>query len=118
MVPAVSDSDGVSYPWYGNTTEIATIEGPTETPRHLLLRMNDNFYPSVTWDIPVSEGSEAHLTHIVRDQSFTTWLAAVNQTTGHIEVLRTVKWHFLLEINVDPTQKLGNRYIIIFKLLM
>ena len=30
-VPAVSDSDGVSYPWYGNTTEIATIVGPTDS---------------------------------------------------------------------------------------
>ena len=25
----VSDSDGVSYPWYGSGTEIATIKGPT-----------------------------------------------------------------------------------------
>lgn len=108
-ITAVSDSDGVSYPWYGNTTEIASIEGPTDTSRSLLLRMNDNFHPSVTWDIPVSEGSEAHLTHIVRDQSFTTWLAAVNQATGRLEVLRTVKWHFFLEIDVDPKEELGKR---------
>ena len=26
----VSDSDGVSYPWYGSGTEIATIKGPTD----------------------------------------------------------------------------------------
>ncbi|XP_039269433.2 uncharacterized protein LOC120344333 [Styela clava] len=116
-ITAVSDSDGVSYPWYGNTTEIATVEGPTDTSRSLTLRMNDNFYPSVTWDIPVSEGSEAHLTHIVRDQSFTTWLAAVNQTTGRLEVLRTVKWHFYLEIDVDPTQELGKRARIVSPLV-
>lgn len=26
----VSDSDGVSYPWYGSGTEIATVKGPTD----------------------------------------------------------------------------------------
>uniref|UniRef100_A0A8U7N0T9 Family with sequence similarity 78 member B n=1 Tax=Corvus moneduloides TaxID=1196302 RepID=A0A8U7N0T9_CORMO len=28
-VKAISDSDGVSYPWYGNTTETVTLVGPT-----------------------------------------------------------------------------------------
>lgn len=71
--------------------------------------MNDNFYPSVTWDIPVSEGTEAHLTKIVRDQSFITWLAAINETTKNIIVLQTVRWNFYLEIEVDPTKELGQR---------
>ncbi len=30
-VKAISDSDGVSYPWYGNTTETVTLSGPTQT---------------------------------------------------------------------------------------
>ena len=30
LVPAVSDSDGISYPWYGNASEIATVCGPTK----------------------------------------------------------------------------------------
>ncbi|XP_076822402.1 uncharacterized protein LOC143468848 [Clavelina lepadiformis] len=108
-IPAVSDSDGVSYPWYGNTTEIATIVGPTDTYRRMNLMMNDNFYPSVTWDIPVSEGTNAHLTRIVRDQSFITWLAAINETTKDIIVLKTVRWNFYLEIDIDPTRELGQR---------
>nr|XP_026691870.1 uncharacterized protein LOC494362 isoform X2 [Ciona intestinalis] len=108
-IPAVSDSDGVSYPWYGNTTEIATIVGPTDSYRRMNLTMNDNFYPSVTWDIPVSEGTNAHLTRIVRDQSFITWLAAVNETTKDIIVLKTVRWNFYLEIDIDPTRELGQR---------
>ena len=71
--------------------------------------MNDNFYPSVTWDIPVSEGTSAHLTRIVRDQSFVTWLAAINETTKDIIVLKTVSWKFYLEIDVDPSRELGRR---------
>ena len=71
--------------------------------------MNDNFYPSVTWDIPVSEGTNAHLTRIVRDQSFITWLAAINETTKDIIVLKTVRWNFYLEIDIDPTRELGQR---------
>lgn len=108
-ISAVSDSDGVSYPWYGNTTEIATIVGPTDTYKCMHLTMNDNFYPSVTWDIPVSEGTSAHLTRIVRDQSFITWLAAINETTKDIIVLKTVRWNFYLEIDVDPSRELGRR---------
>lgn len=72
-------------------------------------QMNDNFYPSVTWDIPVSEGTSAHLTRIVRDQSFITWLAAINETTKDIIVLKTVRWNFYLEIDVDPSRELGRR---------
>lgn len=71
--------------------------------------MNDNFYPSVTWDIPVSEGTNAHLTKIVRDQSFITWLAAINETTKEIIILKTVRWSFYLEIKIDPTKELGYR---------
>ena len=71
--------------------------------------MNDNFYPSVTWDIPVSEGTNAHLTEIVRDQTFITWLAAINETTKEIIILKTVNWSFYLEIRIDPSRKLGQR---------
>jgi len=71
--------------------------------------MNDNFYPSVTWDLPVNEGASAHLTHIVRDQSFITWLAAINETTQEIVVLSTIRWSFYLEIDFDPQKELGQR---------
>ena len=73
--------------------------------------MNDNFYPSVTWDTPISEGTSAHLTHIVRDQSFITWLAAVNETTKDVVVLSTVRWRFYLEIYIDPSKELGQRIL-------
>ena len=56
-------------------------------------RMNDNFHPSVTWDVPVSERENVHLTSIMRDQSFITWLAAVNESTGKIIVLKTVRYY-------------------------
>jgi len=36
----VSDSDGISYPWYGNSTEIATIVGPTDAFTRLHLSVS------------------------------------------------------------------------------
>ncbi|CAG5109929.1 Oidioi.mRNA.OKI2018_I69.chr2.g4398.t1.cds [Oikopleura dioica] len=105
----VSDSDGVSYPWYGSGSEIATIKGPCPSYSELNVKMNDNFHPSVTWDVPVSERENVHLTSIMRDQSFITWLAAVNESTGKIIVLKTVRWRFKLKIEVDPTKDLGER---------
>lgn len=77
-VKAISDSDGVSYPWYGNTTETVTLTGPTSKPSRLTVSMNDNFYPSVTWAVPISNSNTPMLTHITRDQSFITWLVAMN----------------------------------------
>jgi len=43
--------------------------------------MNDNFYPSVTWAVPISNSNTPMLTHITRDQSFITWLVAMNAVT-------------------------------------
>jgi hypothetical protein len=43
--------------------------------------MNDNFYPSVTWAVPISNSNTAMLSHITRDQSFITWLVAINSVT-------------------------------------
>ena len=43
-VTAVSDSDGISYPWYGNTTEIATVVGPTDTYTSMHLTVSLHFY--------------------------------------------------------------------------
>lgn len=109
LVTAVSDSDGISYPWYGNSSEIATICGPTKHHKKVVVRMNDNFYPSVTWDIPVSEKDQSRLTKVERDQNFVTWLAALNENTGELIVLRTIRWKFKIIIEVDPDQPLGNR---------
>ncbi|XP_078082379.1 protein FAM78A [Mustelus asterias] len=74
--------------------------------------MNDNFYPSVTWAVPVSKSNIPQLTSIERDQSFTTWLVAVNQGTGEIIVLQTVKWRMKLHIAVDPKEVLGKRAVL------
>ncbi|XP_077987070.1 protein FAM78B-like [Glandiceps talaboti] len=106
---SVSDSDGKNYPWYGATTEVATIQGPTPGYSNLYLRMNDNFHPSITWDLPVRNTNNAKLTQVTRDQSFTVWLVAMNRTTNRIVVLKTIHWKMQLEIDVDPTEKLGNR---------
>lgn len=92
-VKAISDSDGVSYPWYGNTTETVTLTGPTSKPSRLTVSMNDNFYPSVTWAVPISNSNTPMLTHITRDQSFITWLVAMNSVTK-VEQNHPTVWHF------------------------
>ncbi|XP_061118620.1 protein FAM78A isoform X2 [Conger conger] len=71
--------------------------------------MNDNFYPSVTWGVPVSDSNLPHLTSIRRDQSFTTWLVALNQATNETMVLQTVRWRMQLHIDIDPERPLGQR---------
>ncbi|XP_007898445.1 family with sequence similarity 78 member Ab [Callorhinchus milii] len=108
-IQAISDSDGVNYPWYGNTTETHTIVGPTKREVRFIVSMNDNFYPSVTWAIPVSKSNVAQLSSIRRDQSFTTWLVASNEVTSEVIVLQTVKWRMKLHIAVDPKKPLGQR---------
>ncbi|XP_070532819.1 protein FAM78B-like [Ptychodera flava] len=105
----VSDSDGKNYPWYGATTEVATIEGPTSRYSDLFLRMNDNFHPSITWDLPVKNTNDAKLTKVTRNQSFTVWLVAINKTTKRTVVLKTIQWKMQLDIAVDPKRKLGKR---------
>ncbi|XP_075689583.1 protein FAM78B isoform X2 [Rhinoderma darwinii] len=108
-VKAISDSDGVSYPWYGNTTETVTLMGPTNKISRFSVSMNDNFYPSVTWAVPVSESNVPMLTRIKRDQSFTTWLVAMNANTKEKIILQTIKWRMRVDIEVDPIQILGKR---------
>ncbi|KAG7476429.1 hypothetical protein MATL_G00082830 [Megalops atlanticus] len=108
-IEAISDSDGVNYPWYGNTTETCTVEGPTKKDTKFTVSMNDNFYPSVTWGVPVSDSNLPLLTGIRRDQSFTTWLVAINQATGETLVLQTIRWRMQLHIQIDPEKPLGQR---------
>ena len=108
-IEAISDSDGVNYPWYGNTTETCTIVGPTKRNSKFIISMNDNFYPSVTWAVPVSESNVAKLTNIYRDQSFITWLVATNTSTNDMIILQTLRWRMQLSIEVNPTRPLGQR---------
>ncbi|XP_061099272.1 protein FAM78B isoform X1 [Conger conger] len=108
-VKAISDSDGVSYPWYGNTTETVTLPGPTSKPSRFTISMNDNFYPSVTWAVPVSDSNAPLLTRIKRDQSFTTWLVALNVASKEKILLQTIKWRMRVDIVVEPSRTLGCR---------
>ncbi|XP_013864824.1 protein FAM78A [Austrofundulus limnaeus] len=111
-IQAISDSDGVNYPWYGNTTETFTVVGPTKRESKFTVSMNDNFYPSVTWGVPVSDSNVPLLSSIHRDQSFTTWLVAINQATSETVVLQTVRWRMRLHIDVDPEKPLGQRAVL------
>uniref|UniRef100_H3BC63 Family with sequence similarity 78 member A n=3 Tax=Latimeria chalumnae TaxID=7897 RepID=H3BC63_LATCH len=106
---AISDSDGVNYPWYGNTTETCVIVGPTKKVTKFTVSMNDNFYPSVTWAVPVSNSNVPQLSSIQRDQSFTTWLVATNAVTCDLVVLQTIRWRMKLVIEVSPSMPLGQR---------
>lgn len=99
----------MNYPWYGNTTETCTVVGPTKKDSKFTVSMNDNFYPSVTWGVPVSDSNVPQLSGIRRDQSFTTWLVAINQATSETLVLQTIRWRMRLHIRVDPERPLGHR---------
>ena len=98
----ISDSDGKLFPWYGNKTEVCLVKGPKSSYSAYSVSMNDNFYPHVTWDIPTSSERKPRLTRVKREQSFLTWLVAMNVMTGHLIVLKTLKWQMLLEIQIDP----------------
>lgn len=111
-IQAISDSDGVNYPWYGNTTETCVVVGPTKKDSKFTVSMNDNFYPSVTWSVPVSDSNVPQLSGIRRDQSFTTWLVALNQATAETIILQTVRWRMQLHIQVDPDKPLGQRAVL------
>lgn len=106
-VSAISDSDGKSYPWYGNTTERVILTGPRPKPTRLTVSMDDNFTPDVSW--AVRNSNTPTLTRSTRDQSFTTWLAAWNLLTREFIVLQTVRWRMQLYISVDPNKPLGSR---------
>ena len=105
----VSDSDGMNFPWYGGKTETALIKGPTEGTTLHSVSMNDNFFPHVTWDIPTSTDRIVRLTNVKRDQSFLTWLVAMDVINCHFMVLKTFKWNMKLEISVNPRKALGSR---------
>ncbi|XP_048045371.1 protein FAM78A isoform X3 [Megalobrama amblycephala] len=110
QIQAISDSDGVNYPWYGCTTEMYTIVGPTKKSTKLTVSMNDNFCPSVTWSVPVgTTSSPPLLSSIQRDQRFTTWLVAINESTAEMVLLRTIRWRMQICVKVDPKKPLGQR---------
>ncbi|XP_078515349.1 protein FAM78B isoform X2 [Lissotriton helveticus] len=83
--------------------------GPTSKISRFCVSMNDNFYPSVTWAVPVSDSNMPLLTRIKRDQSFTTWLVAMNTASKEKIILQTIKWRMRVDIEVDPGQMLGHR---------
>lgn len=113
MCSAISDSDGRHYPWYGATTEIFNVRGPHPKWSVGHVSMNDNFYPCVTWDIPLGDHCIPKLTRILRDQSFNTWLVARNNKTGQIIVLKTIQWRMRLEISVNPKMPLSQRAVLV-----
>jgi len=107
-LPMVSDSDGKNFPWYGSKTEVALIKGPQPSTKHSV-SMNDNFYPHITWDMPIDTYRSPKLTNIKRNQKFLTWLVALDVKNGYFVVLKTFKWRMKVEIAINPTRPLGQR---------
>ncbi|XP_069054474.1 protein FAM78A-like [Lepisosteus oculatus] len=108
-IQVISDSDGVNYPWYGNKKEIYIFTSPTMKDTEFNVTMDDNFNPSVSWGVPVSNSNQSQLTNIRRDQSFITWLVAINQASREHFILKTIKWRMQLQIEIDPGKPLGQR---------
>jgi hypothetical protein len=105
---AVSDADGRQYPWYGVTTERATLKGPLEE-QNVRVCMNDNFSPTVSWAIPVGRDQSDTLQRVYRDQSFVAWLVLKNEINGDITVLDAFSWRAVVNISVDCSQEVGQR---------
>ncbi len=105
---AISDADGRQYPWYGVTTERATLKGPTEE-QTVRVCMNDNFSPTVSWAIPVGRDQPDTLQKVYRDQSFIAWLVLKNEINGEITPLQAYSWRALINITVDCSQRVGER---------
>ena len=105
----ISDSDGKNFPWYGGKTEVSSIKGPQINSTTHKVSMDDNFHPHITWDIPISNEKIPRLTNIKRNQTFYTWLAAINVVDSQFIVLKTFKWKMDLEIKIDPKKEQGKR---------
>lgn len=112
----INDSDGSNYPFYGRCQEVAYAIGPQTRETVYRVCMNDNFEPHVTWEPPVTisnrckTNSQApRLTHILRDQAFITWLAAIDLNRNRLVVLRTYEWRMRVEIGVDVSRRPGQR---------
>lgn len=105
---AVSDADGRQYPWYGITTERATLKGPLKQ-QTVGVYMNDNFSPTVSWAVPVGRDQGDTLQRVYRDQSFVAWLILKNETNGATTVLEAYSWRAVVNIAVDCSQEVGQR---------
>ena len=105
---AVSDADGRQYPWYGITTERATLKGPMRE-RSIRVYMNDNFSPTVSWAIPVGRDQPDTLQKVYRDQSFVAWLILKNEINGEVTPLQGYSWRAVVNIAVDCSRKVGER---------
>ncbi|KAM4605247.1 uncharacterized protein ACJ7VT_017521 [Polymixia lowei] len=106
QVNAISNSNGVRYPWNG---ENVRLTGPTSKPSTLKVSMANSLQASVTWVLTIGNSKTPMLTHIKRDQSFITWLVAMNSVTKERIVLRTVRSRMQVDIAVDPDMPLGSR---------
>lgn len=105
----ISDADGKQYPWYGSKHEVVTLKGPC-SPQNVTVHMNDNFFPQVTWYIPIEAYDKTpRLTHIHRRQRFYTFLVVKELNTDQIHVLKTITWSMVLNIEVNPNNPLGKR---------
>ncbi len=71
--------------------------------------MNDNFYPSVTWAVPVSESNVPLLTRIKRGPELHHLAGGFEYDHTGEDPLQTVKWRMKVDIAVDPSKSLGSR---------
>lgn len=116
----VSDSNGISYPWYGVTKEYRIFQGPS-APKPFTVSMDDNFITQVTWVAPIleEEGNDTilksrdSLLHVHRKQSFRTWLILRNDRTRQCRVLRSYTWNTVVNISVDCSLPVGNRCVLL-----
>lgn len=63
-------------------SQVVDIIGGTKGEQEVQVSMNDNFYPHITWSVPLRNHRDPALTHVRRTQGFYTWLVAKNVNTS------------------------------------
>ncbi len=109
----ISDSDGTDPPWANNDHQRVTgISGVID--RDIEVSCDDIPSGNVGWREPLppdgkKEGPKLELQHLKRAQKLTTWLAAKDEHSGQITILRKISWSLRLDISVNPEFPLGWR---------
>jgi len=98
-LPAVNDSDGESFPFYGHSMEICQLVGPIHKETKVEVKMADSPCSRITLKSPSRHTSEK-LTKISRNQKFNSWLVAFNDVNGECVELMAFEWEVIVNVEI------------------
>lgn len=113
--PAVNDSSGKYFPFYGTGPELIRIRGPCVNSKTYNVSLTDAPMSQITLQVPSDHfktSKECDLTGIVRQQKFNTWLIARNLNSNDIYPLRTLSWEVNVNIQINANKPKGSRAVL------